>query len=258
MARKISIVNNKGGVGKTTTAVNLAASLAQVGKRVLLVDFDPQGSASHFVDLVQEVEDDVNLYTSADLLRGKAPFSPKRNQVVPGLDVLPATARLSFLEGELLGGDLKVQAKRLSEALAPLEQDYDIIIADALPHLGILAVNAIVACPEIIVPVKLDKASLPGTLRMGEYINSLHDQVNPSIRLLGVLGTFYAEAASKPREVLDDLRGLFADKLFQTIIHQGRAAADAAGVGRPIVVLKPSDRVAQEYAAFTQEVLTRG
>lgn len=256
MARKISIVNNKGGVGKTTTAVNLAASLAQMGKRVLLVDFDPQGSASHFLDLVQEVEEDVGLYTAADLLKGK-PFTPKRNQVLKGLDLLPATARLSFLEGEMLGGDLRTQALRLSEALKPVESDYDYIIADSLPHLGILAVNAMAACPEVIVPVKLDKASLPGTLRMSDYIASLSQTVSPEIRLLGVLATFFAESANKPREVLDDLRGIFNDKLFQVIVHQGRAAADAAGVGRPIVLLKPADRVAQEYAAFAQEVVSR-
>lgn len=256
MARRIAIVNQKGGVGKTTTTVNLAAALALRGKKVLVVDFDPQGNASQFLGLAERIEQP-GLYSANDFALDKGPFTPQRNILTNGLDLIPATEDLSFLEGELLR-DVIGGVRSLDAALRKVEGEYDFVLTDCPPTLGMLALNAMVACPEILIPVKLAPASVPGALRLRKHLDGLRATTESSLRILGVLGTFYTDVAKKPREILTALGDIFGPLLFNTYIHASQAVESAAESGRPIIHLEPGQRGAQQYAALTEEVIARG
>jgi len=254
-ACKLSVVNQKGGVGKTTTAVNLAAALAARGLRVLLIDYDAQGNASHFLGFVDRL-DGSSLYTSADCTLGRGQFAPQET-ALPGLDLLPANELLARIERTLLE-NVFAGSRRLASAVRLIEDRYDFIIADCAPTLGMLAINAMAACPEVIVPVKLAPASVMGALGLQEHIAALREHVEPSIRILGILGTFHKETGSMTREVLGKLRAIFGDELlFRTLIHASDRVERAAGKGAPIYALEPQRREAIEYDLFAEEVLAR-
>lgn len=254
MQKRLAICNQKGGVAKTTTAVNLAVILAQRGKRVLLVDYDPQANASQFLGLLDELEDE-GLYTAANLTLGNKPFAPVRDCVVKGLDLVPATDSLASLEFELLQ-DSKQGAHRLGLALSAVG-DYDYVIVDCPPTLGMLAINALVGCGNVLVPVKLSPASVPGALRLHQTLEALRS-TNPYLKVIGVVGTFLNEAAKAPREVLGQLRELFGKKtVFETAIHAAQGVDDAAGKGKPVVLSAPRSRGAQEYNSLADEVAAR-
>lgn len=257
MARKIAVMNQKGGVAKTTTAVNLAAMLASGGHRVLLVDCDPQGNASQFLGLTHTL--DAQLYGSAELILGRGEFAPIRNVLLASLDVVPATDELTYVEHELLMDPLAGQVQALASAVRAIESNYDFVIADCPPTLGMLALNAIVACPDVLVPVRLSGASVAGALRLrANTIDRIRQRAAPAARLLGVLGTFYSESANAPAEVLARMREAFGNTVFETVIHQSQAVDDSSSFGKPIVLRDRSSRGAKEYASLTQEVLNRG
>jgi chromosome partitioning protein len=255
-ACKISIVNQKGGVGKTTTAVNLGAALAARGLRVLLIDYDPQGNASHFVGFVERLDEE-GLFTSADFTLGRGLFESK-DTVIPRLELLPANDLLARIE-RLLLENVFAGSRRLAGAVRAIEERYDFIIADCAPTLGMLAINAMVACPEVIVPIKLAPASVMGALGLQEHIAALREHVEPSIRILGILGTFHKETGSMTREVLAKLRAIFGEELlFRRLIHASDRVERAAGKGVPIFTLEPRRREAIEYHLLAEEVLARG
>lgn len=256
MARRISVVNQKGGVGKTTTAVNLAAALAQLGHRVLVIDFDAQRNASQFLGLAAKVLEP-GLYGSAEFVLGRGDFQPHRDQLLPRLDVLPASEEFPLLEKRLLDNILS-GPRRLAFALRQVEHQYDFILTDCGPTLGMLALNAVAACPEILVPIELAHAAAAGALTLRTFIENVRLELEPSIRLVGVLGTFLSESERTPREVLATVRELFGSAVFDTVIHTSAAVRDAAGKGRPIVLLEPRSRGAEQYRQLTQEVLARG
>jgi chromosome partitioning protein len=254
-ARRICIANNKGGVGKSTTAVNLAAVLALRGFRVLLVDFDPSSGASIFLGFDEEVsEEHQEIYTVVELLKGQ-PFTPLKYPHIPGLDLLPASTRLSFY-AQTLDQDPRGHF-RLAEALEPLASDYDYIICDSAPTLGILMFSAIVACPEVVVPVQLDIGTLPMTIQFNDYVIALKRNAQPSLRVLGVLPTFHDTSSTTPRAMLQALRGLFQSRLFSTSIPRMRAIGDAHGDGRPVVLAQPKNKGAVQYTSFAEEVISR-
>lgn len=255
VTKRLAICNQKGGVGKTTTAVNLACTFAQRGKRVLLVDFDPQGNASHFLGLIEAL-DDPALYTSAELALGTKAFAPQKDCVLPGLDLVPATDSLAALEFELLR-DSKQGAHRLGLALNAVSGAYDYVLVDCPPTLGMLAINALVAAGNVLIPVKLSPASVPGAVRLHQTLEALKD-TNPYLKVVGVVGTFLNETAKAPKEVLSQLRALFgARAVLETAIHQAQGVDDAAGKGRPVVLVSPRSRGALEYTALAEEVFAR-
>jgi chromosome partitioning protein len=256
-ARRISVVNQKGGVGKTTTAVNLGAVLAARGKRVLLIDYDPQGNASQFLGLYGEVEQP-GVYTAASFtLDAKAEFRPFRDvQGHRGLDVIGANDTLADLELHLLR-DVMGAPTSLAQAVGRIAPHYDYVLTDCAPTLGMLAINAIVACPDILVPVKLEPASVLGAVRLEGHLKGLAEKVNPEISILGVLGTFHRETGTMARDVLKQLEQLFGPLLLSTRIHDSAAVGKSAGHGAPIVLAAPTTRGAVEYDALTDELLAR-
>jgi chromosome partitioning protein len=254
--RRISIVNHKGGVGKTTTAINLAAGLGQRGRRTLLIDWDPQANTTQFLGLSGLVEQE-GVYGSGNFASGEAPFSPHRN-VLPGVDLLPATEELSFFEERMLRDAVQGAAFRLGAALEQVSKDYDFVVADCGPSIGMMAMSAMIACPEVIIPIKLEFASIPGAFRLHKNILALRSGASPEIRILGVIGTMYVEGARTPHEVLTKLREIFGDTMFETVIHRAQAVADSAGRARPIVLADGSSRGAIQYDKLTDEVLARG
>jgi chromosome partitioning protein len=254
-ARRICVANNKGGVGKSTTAINLASVLALRGHKVLLVDFDPAAGASIFLGLAEEVrEEQTPLYTVVELLNGK-PFTPFPYPLAPGLDLLPANTRLSH-HAQVLDRDPRGHF-RLAEALEPLASVYDYIICDSAPTLGILMIGAIIACPEVVVPVQLDIGTLPMTIEFNDFVVSLKQTAQPALKVMGVLPTFNEARSKTPQAMLGALRGLFQGRLFQTSISRLRAIGDAHGHGRPVVLAQPDNRGAIEYTQFADEVLRR-
>jgi chromosome partitioning protein len=249
MARRIAVVNQKGGVGKTTTAVNLSVCLALRGFRVLLVDYDPQANASHFLGFVSRLERS-GVYSAADLTFGFGAFRPLTNVLLRGLDLVPATP--------LLGSFPANGTQHLRQSLGRIEAGYDFILVDCAPALGPLSTNAMVACPEVVLPLRLEPASIPGALRTQATIEALRRTANGDLRLSGVVGTFHKETGRMARDMRDEVVRLFGALAFQTAIHQSDAVGRASGSGIPIVVGAPRRREALEYQQLTQEVIERG
>lgn len=252
--RRVSIINQKGGVGKTTTTVNLAVRLAELGYRVLVVDFDAQGNASAFLGADPHV---ARWGTAEFILDPTSGFTPLRNLLVNGLDLVPCCPDFTLVEPRLFS-DVIRGARSLKRALDTHSVGYDFVLTDCGPNLGILAVNAVVGCPEVLIPIELAHAAAMGAVKFQSFLNDTQQNLEPSIRLLGVLPTFHDEREKTPREVLSELHTIFGAHVFSQPIHSAAAIRDAAGKGRPIVLEEPDSRGALEYRALTEEVIARG
>jgi chromosome partitioning protein len=224
---------------------------------VLVIDYDPQANTSQFFGLARAIEEPT-LYGAAELTLGVGEFSPQRNVLVPGLDLVPATDSLFDADKEL-SKEYDRNLRRLAQALAAVESSYDFILADCQPTLGFLPSAAVVACPSVLVPVKLAPASVLGAAKVRTHVEEdLRLRKQSEACVFGVLGTFDSEVASMPKQVLAGLRAIFGELVFRTSIHQQQAVENAAGRGAPIVLLDPKGRAAQEYRQLMQEVITRG
>ncbi|WP_158501747.1 ParA family protein [Vitiosangium sp. GDMCC 1.1324] len=261
MANRICVANNKGGVAKSTTSINLAAGLAQRGRKVLLLDMDPSAGASIFFGLAVAVrEEREQIYSTTDLLLGK-PFAPQRKHLLAGLDLLPATKRLAYLADDLSKKDLSAAdggVRLLAESLARVEMEYDYVIIDTQPTLNRLLIMALLAAPNIIAPVQADIGNVPMTMDFHDSIRGLQRLTQPELRLLGVLPTFFNSRAKTPHETVGLLGKLFGEEaVFATRVSRRQSIADAHGYGKPIIVAAPSDPGAREYSSFTEEVIRR-
>jgi len=252
-ARIIAMCNQKGGVGKTTTTINLGASLAEFGRKVLLVDFDPQGSLSVGLGInPYEIEKSV-YHLLMERSVALADVVVKTN--VPGLDVLPSNIDLSAAEVQLVNEVAREQV--LARALAPAVPDYDFIIIDCQPSLGLLTVNALTAANGIIVPMECEFFALRGVAMLVETIGKVQDRLNPGLELDGLVATMYDSRTVHSREVLARLVEAFEEKVFHTAISRTVRFPETTVAGEPITTFASASGGAYSYRELAKEVLAR-
>ncbi|HWJ11305.1 MAG TPA: ParA family protein [Nocardioides sp.] len=252
-ARVIAMCNQKGGVGKTTTTINLGAALAEYGRKVLLVDFDPQGSLS--VGLGLNPHDmDMTVY---NLLMD--PETTLDEVVVPsgvpGMDLLPSNIDLSAAEVQLVHEVAREQT--LQRVLAPAMADYDVILIDCQPSLGLLTVNALTASHGVIVPLECEYFALRGVALLKATIDKVKQRLNPGLEVDGVLGTMYDGRTLHGREVLERLVQAWGDKVFHTVIRRTVKFSDSTVAGEPITSYASSSSGAEAYRQLAKEVAVR-
>ena len=251
-ARIISLCNQKGGVGKTTTTINLAASLAQYGRRVLAVDFDPQGALSAGLGI--QTHDVPTVY---DLLLDtkRDPNEVIVHSSVEGLDVLPANIDLSAAEVHLVNEVARETI--LARVLRKVAGDYDVILIDCQPSLGLLTVNALTASHGVLIPLECEFFALRGVALLIETIDKVRDRLNPSITLDGVLATMYDPRTLHSREVLERVVEAFGDKVLETVINRTVKFPDASVAGTPITEFAPDHHAAEQYRQLARELVHR-
>lgn len=252
-ARVIAMVNQKGGVGKTTSTVSLGAALAGYGRRVLLVDFDPQGALSISLGFnPNEMELTVyNLLTQSDCHVGDVIIGTD----VDNLDLLPSNIDLSAAELQLVSEVGREYA--LQRALAPIIDEYDVILIDCQPSLGLLTLNALTAANDVIVPMECEYFALRGVALLKDTIDKVASRLNPNLRIMGVLATMYDPRTLHSREVLSTVEQAFGDLVFQTTINRTIKFPDAAVAGEPITSFAPGSSGAEAYEQLAREVLAR-
>jgi chromosome partitioning protein len=252
-ARIISMCNQKGGVGKTTTTINLGAALAEYGRKVLLVDFDPQGSLSVGLG-VNPYDIDKSVYNLL-MERGTALDDVVLKTNIPGLDLLPSNIDLSAAEVQLVTEVAREQV--LARALAPAVADYDFVIIDCQPSLGLLTVNALTASDGVIVPLECEFFALRGVAMLVETIQKVQDRLNPQLEIDGLVATMYDSRTVHSREVLARLVEAFEDKVFHTAISRTVRFPETTVAGEPITTFATSSGGAYSYRQLAREVLAR-
>ena len=252
-ARVISMVNQKGGVGKTTSTVSLGSALADYGRKVLLVDFDPQGALSVALGMnPNEMDLSIyNLLTQSDCHIGDVIVNTR----VPGLDLVPSNIDLSAAEVQLVTEVGREYA--LQRVLVPIIEDYDIVLIDCQPSLGLLTLNALTASTEVIIPMETEYFALRGVALLKDTIDKVVSRLNPELRILGVLPTMYNPRTLHGREVLQSVTGAFGDTVFSTTINRTVKFPDSAVAGEPITTFAPSSSGAQAYRRLAREVIAR-
>ena len=249
----ISMCNQKGGVGKTTTTINLGASLAEMGRKVLLVDFDPQGSMSVGLGVNAHELDQTIYHVLMD--RELALKDIILETTIEGLHLAPANIDLSAADMRLVTEVGREQA--LSRALYPVLKDYDVILIDCQPSLGLLTVNALTASDGVIIPLECEYFALRGVALLKTTIDKVSERLNPRLRIEGLLGTMYDSRTLHGREVLQRLVEAWGDAVFHTVIRRTVKFSDSTVAGEPITAYASNSAGAEAYRQLAKEVLAR-
>lgn len=253
MGRTIAIANQKGGVGKTTTAINLSSCLAEAGQRVLTIDFDPQGNATSGLGLEKgQIED-----TVYEMMLGDCTFEDCLQQdVQEDLDVLPSDSNLSGAEIELL--DIENKEFVLKSHLDRVKDDYDFIIIDCPPSLSLLTLNALVAADTVLVPIQCEYYALEGLSQVLRTINIVKRKMNSSLEMEGVVFTMYDARTNLSLEVVENVKNNLNEKIYKTIIPRNVRLAEAPSHGMPINIYDSKSTGAESYRLLAAEVISRG
>ncbi len=250
MGKVIAIANQKGGVAKTTTAVNLAACLAAAGKKVLLVDIDPQGNASSGLGIDKEGLE----HCIYDALINNLPVeSITRETAIAGLQVVPATIQLAGAEIELVTAISR--EIKLKKALAAIRDNYDYIIIDCPPSLGLLTLNALTAADTIIIPIQCEYYALEGLGQLMNTLELVRKHLNPALEIEGALLTMFDARTNLSIQVVDEVKNFFKSKVYATIIPRNVRLSEAPSHGQPIILYDARSRGAEVYQELAKEVL---
>jgi chromosome partitioning protein len=252
-ARVIALCNQKGGVGKTTTTISLGAALAEYGRRVLAVDFDPQGALSAGLGVVSH-----DVPTIYDLLIGREKNirATIQSTSTPGLDVVPANIDLSAAEVHLVNEVAREQI--LAGVLRPVLDDYDVILIDCQPSLGLLTVNALTAAHGVLIPLECEYFALRGVALLVETIEKVKARLNPALELDAILATMYDSRTLHSREVLERVVDAFGTSVLETVIGRTVKFPDASVAGAPITTFAPDHPAAGAYRQLARELIARG
>ncbi|MCA1591872.1 MAG: ParA family protein [Acidobacteria bacterium] len=251
MSIVIAIANQKGGVGKTTTAINLAAAFAQRGRRVLLLDLDPQGNSS--ISFLDPQTVDLSAYEM--LIDGGALTGYIYRTAVEGLEMIPSRISLAKLESKLVG-DFDAPF-RLKDRLEALRDQYDVVFIDTPPTLGLITVNALVAASHVLIPIQSSYFALEGTDDLLETIEKVKARPNPNLRVIGVVVTLHDKRTTLAREVHEQIRNVFGAQMFETVITKSVRLEEAPAYKESIFSFAPQSSGALEYAKLCEEVISR-
>jgi chromosome partitioning protein len=252
MSPVLAVVNQKGGVGKTTTAINLSAGLALEGLRCLLIDCDPQANSTGGLGFGRDDERD-SIY---DVLLGQATIAAASLQTeVPALKLVPSSKNLIGANVELI--QVERRAYRLKDAIETIRADYDYILLDCPPALDLLTLNSLVAADKLLVPMQAEYFALEGVSELMNTLERVREAFNPALEIEGVLLTMYDDRTNLAQQVTENLRDFFKEKLFKTTIPRNVRLAEAPSYGKPVLLYDPKSRGAESYIALTNELLRR-
>lgn len=247
-----AVVNQKGGVGKSTTAVNLAAALGEAGQRVLLVDLDPQGNATSGYGLDKNQRETCVYNALLGDMELEGLIEPVQ---IPGVFVVPSTIQLAGAEIELVSAISR--ETRLRQILQPVLADFDFVIIDCPPSLGLLTVNALTASSGVLIPVQCEYYALEGLTKLLESVRLVKTHLNPPLEVFGVLMTMYDSRTKLSQQVVGEVRDFFGDRVFETLIPRSVRLSEAPSFGEPITIYDSHGRGAEAYRRLAEEVISR-
>jgi chromosome partitioning protein len=250
MGRVIAVASQKGGVGKTTSAINLGACLAQESRRTLLVDIDPQANATSGLG----INGNDQRGTTYECLIGQIELSAAVTPTaLANLDLVPSAQRLSGAEVELVG--VMARETRLKSCLAQVRGEYDFILIDCPPSLGLLTVNSLTAADSVLIPLQCEYLALEGLTQLIGAIRLVQDHLNPGLRIEGVLLTMFDARLNLSQQVADEARKFFAERVYKTVIPRNVRLSEAPSFGKPIVLYDPNSSGAESYRELAREVI---